>query len=144
VEVFGMIGGYHAGVCRTAVVGQGPPEAPRIWSHMVECQRLNLELIRPGVSSEEVYRRFTEAFTAHGYEPISFVGHGIGLYLHEEPYLGAFGHWELEEGMVLGVEPVLFVPGRYGLQLKDIVAVTAEGSELLSDVTDTTELLMVE
>ena len=142
LEVFGVLDGYHAGVCRTGVVQQPSAEAVRIWKNFVACRDLLAEIIAPGIGSGEVYRRFLEKFGELGYEPISFVGHGIGLFLHEEPYLGRFGHWILEEGMVLGVEPVVLTE-RFGLQLKDIVAVTSGGSERLSDVTDTDELLVI-
>lgn len=74
---------------------------------------------------------------------MSFVGHGIGLFVHEEPYIGRYGDAKLEEGMVLGTEPVLLVPGRFGFQVKDIVAVGRDGAEVLSDVTDTDELFLI-
>jgi Xaa-Pro aminopeptidase len=142
LEVFGVLDGYHAGVCRTGVVQQASPEALRIWSNFVRCRDQLAEIIRPGASSAEVYRRFLETFGELGYEPISFVGHGIGLFLHEDPYLGRYGDWTLHDGMVLGVEPVVLASD-FGLQMKDIVAVTAGGCERLSDVTDTDELLVI-
>ena len=142
LEVFGVLDGYHAGVCRTGVVQEAAPEALRIWANFVRCRDLLAEIIRPGARSGAVYERFLETFGELGYEPISFVGHGIGLFLHEEPYLGRHGDWTLEAGMVLGVEPVVLADG-FGLQLKDIVAVTERGSERLSDVTDTDSLLQI-
>ena len=142
LEVFGVLNGYHAGVCRTGVVGEASPEALRIWSNFVRCRDRLSETIRAGASSADVYRDFLGVFEELGYEPISFVGHGIGLFLHEAPYLGRYGDWQLEAGMVLGVEPVVLAQD-FGLQLKDIVAVTDDGAERLSDVTDTDELLTI-
>ena len=142
LEVFGVLNGYHAGVCRTGVVGEASPEALRIWSNFVRCRDRLSETIRAGASSADVYRDFLGVFEELGYEPISFVGHGIGLFLHEAPYLGRYGDWKLEAGMVLGVEPVVLAQD-FGLQLKDIVAVTDDGAERLSDVTDTDELLAI-
>lgn len=142
LEVFGVLDGYHAGVCRTGVVGEASPEALRIWSNFVRCRDRLGETIRTGASSAEVYRDFLELFGELGYEPISFVGHGIGLFLHEPPYLGRYGDWPLEAGMVLGVEPVVLAKD-FGLQLKDIVTVTDHGAERLSDVTNTDELLVI-
>ncbi|HEV8564109.1 MAG TPA: Xaa-Pro peptidase family protein [Actinomycetota bacterium] len=142
LEVFGVLDGYHAGVCRTAVVQEPSHEALRIWENFVRCRDLLAEIIRPGASSGAIYRRFLETFGELGYDPISFVGHGIGLFLHEEPYLGRFGEWVLQAGMVLGVEPVVLADG-FGLQLKDVVTVTNEGCERLSDVTKTDDLVMV-
>ena len=102
-----------------------------------------MDLIRPGIRCKHVYERFLEKFGELGFEPISFVGHGIGLFLHEEPYLGRHSDAVLEEGMVLGIEPLVYIPGRMGLQNKDMVAVTKDGCELLSDRTPTDELLRV-
>ena len=90
-----------------------------------------------------VYRRFLEKFDELGLEPISFVGHGIGVFLHEEPYLGRYGEEVLEEGMVVAIEPLVYIPGRMGLQNKDMLLVTRDGCELLSDATDTDKLIRV-
>jgi Xaa-Pro aminopeptidase len=144
VEIFPLIGGYHAGVCRTARVGVAPPRAEEIWQNLVECKYLVMEMIKPGASSRAIY----EAFIAHlgklGLPPIRFVGHGIGLHLHEKPYLAAHVDVPLEEGMVLGIEPLVYNTGHgFGMQNKDIVAVTGTGCALLSDYTDTDRLLVV-
>ena len=145
VEIFAMIGGYHAGVCRTASVGAPRPEAQRIWATLVACKHLILEMIRPGAGARAIYHAFVAKFDELGVPPISFVGHGIGLHLHEEPYLGKDKDYVLEAGMVLGIEPLVYRTGLgFGLQLKDMVAVTGTGAELLSDVTDTDELLVIE
>ncbi len=143
LEIFGTLAGYHAGVCRTAVVGEPSAEARRIWGVLVECRDAVFEAIRPGASAAAVYRRFLAIFGQLGFAPIAFVGHGIGQFLHEEPYLGARGDATLEAGMVLGVEPLVYAPGRFGLQNKDMVAVTERGCELLSDVTDTDRLFPI-
>jgi Xaa-Pro dipeptidase len=134
LEIFGVIAGYHAGICRTAVVGDPSEEALRIYATLVDCRRAVLEALRPGASAREVYRRYLEIFGILGYEPIRFVGHGIGLHLHEAPYLGDIEDHRVEAGMVFGVEPLLY--GReFGLQIKDMVAVGPEAAEILSDVT---------
>ena len=143
MEIFGVLDGYHAGVCRTAVVGEPTAEQARIWDNLIECKHLVMDLIKPGAHAEEVYRRFLEKFDELGLEPISFVGHGIGVFLHEEPYLGRYGEEVLEEGMVVAIEPLVYIPGRMGLQNKDMLLVTREGCELLSDATDTDELIRI-
>ena len=144
LEVFGMLDGYHAGICRTAVVQQATDEAAGIWSNIVACRDLIFDSIRDGASGAETYGRVAGRFRALGWEPMSFVGHGIGLFVHEEPYVGRYGDARLEAGMVLGTEPVLLVPGAFGFQVKDIVAVTGDGCEVLSDVTRTDELFVID
>lgn len=144
VEIFGIIGGYHAAVCRTAVVQEPSPDVKRIWRHLIECKALVLDMIRPGASTRSIYEAFLKKFSELDLPPISFVGHGIGLHLHEEPYLGGNRDSRLETGMVLGVEPLVYGWGKgFGLQIKDMVLVTSTGCEVLSDRTVNDELIMI-
>jgi Xaa-Pro dipeptidase len=144
LEVFGQLDGYHAGVCRTAVVEKASSEAADIWTNIVASRDLIFDAIADGASGAELYEKVKSRFEELRWEPLSFVGHGIGLFLHEEPYIGRYGDAEIEAGMVLGVEPVLLVPGRFGFQVKDVVAVGADGCEVLSDVTNTDQLVVIE
>ena len=140
-----MIGGYHAGVCRTAAVGEPPPHAERIWENLVACKYLLLDAIKPGASSRAIYDLYLRKVVELGLPPISFIGHGIGLHLHEDPYLGPTEDQALEAGMVLGIEPLIYETGfGFGMQNKDMVLVTASGCELLSDHLNTDKLLIVE
>ena len=143
MEIFGQKSGYLTGVCRTAVVGDATPEQYKIWSNLIECKYRVMDLIKPGVSCPEVYRQFLTKFSELGFEPISFVAHGIGLHLHEEPYMGRYGDEIVEKGMVGAFEPLVYIPGRFGMQNKDMFCVTETGCELLSDVTPTDSLLRV-
>lgn len=144
VEIFAVGDGYHAGVCRTARVGESPPHADEIWKNLVECKYLVLDMIKPGASTRKIYEAFITHLGKLGLPPIAFVGHGIGLHLHEEPYLGKYSDSTLEAGMVLGIEPLVYDTGHgFGMQNKDVVLVTETGSELLSDVTDTDELIAI-
>jgi len=141
-EIFGVRSGYHAGVCRTAVVGEPTAEQQRVWATIIQCRDIVLSEIRPGASAAHVYRSFSEVFEAAGLPAISFVGHGIGVHLHEDPYLGKYGDYRVEAGMVLGIEPLVYAPGR-GMQNKDMVLVTETGCELLSDVTPAETLIQI-
>src|SRR5712672_3668174 len=144
VEIFPMIGGYHAGVCRTAAVGAPPPHAERIWANLTACKYLLLDAIKPDASSRAIYELYLRKLGELGLPPISFIGHGIGLHLHEDPYLGPTQDQPLEAGMVLGIEPLIYETGfGFGMQNKDMVLVTRGGCELLSDYLDTDKLLIV-
>src|SRR5262245_6996502 len=143
MEIFGQKNGYLTGICRTAVVGDATPEQYKIWSNLIECKYLVMDLIKPGASCPEVYKKFLDKFSALGFEPISFVAHGIGLHLHEEPYMGCYGNETVEAGMVGAFEPLVYIPGRFGMQNKDMFCVNETGCELLSDVTPADELLRV-
>jgi Xaa-Pro dipeptidase len=144
VEIFPIIAGYHAGVCRTAVVEMAPPQAERIWANLTACKHMLLDTIKPGASSRAIYERYLAKTEELNLPRISFVGHGIGLHLHEDPYLGPTADQPLEPGMVLGIEPLIYQTGfGFGMQNKDMVLVTERGCELLSDVTDTDRLMVV-
>jgi Xaa-Pro aminopeptidase len=144
VEIFPIIGGYHAGVCRTAAVEPPPPQAQRIWANLTACKHLLLDAIKPGASTRAIYQLYLKKVGELGLPPISFIGHGIGLHLHEDPYLGPTEDRALEAGMVLGIEPLIFETGfGFGMQNKDMVLVTTSGCELLSDYLDTDELLII-
>lgn len=143
MEIFGQKNGYLAGVCRTAMVGQATAEQEKIWANLIACKYLVMELIKPGAACREVYQKFLNKFGELGFEPISFVAHGIGLHLHEEPYMGRYGNETVEAGMVGAFEPLVYIPGRFGMQNKDMFCVSEKGCELLSDYTPTDTLLRV-
>jgi Xaa-Pro dipeptidase len=144
VEIFPMIDGYHAGVCRTAAVGEPPPEAERIWANLTACKHMLLSTLKPGIGSRRVYELYLDKLRELEMKPISFIGHGIGLHLHEDPYLGPTPDQALEVGMVLGVEPLVMDTGYgFGMQNKDMVAINEAGCELLSDYTNTDRLIIV-
>jgi Xaa-Pro aminopeptidase len=144
VEIFPIIAGYHAGVCRTAAIGAAPPEADRIWANLTACKHLLLDVIKPGASTKKIYELYRRKLAELDLPAISFVGHGIGLHLHEDPYLGPTEDQPLEAGMVLGIEPLVYETGfGFGMQNKDMLLVTPDGCEILSDHLDTDALLIV-
>lgn len=151
VEIFSVIGGYQAGVCRTAVVQEAPPKAEEIWKHLVDCKYQIMEMVKPGASCRRIYDAFIAKLSEANLPPISFVGHGIGLHLHEDPYLGKApvlgkpgSDAVIEKDMVLGFEPLCYETGYgFGMQNKDMLLVTEAGCDLLSDYTNTDKLLVV-
>jgi Xaa-Pro aminopeptidase len=143
MEIFGQKNGYLAGVCRTAVVGQATSEQEKIWANLIECKYLVMDMIKPGARCSEIYQKFLAKFSELCFDPISFVAHGIGLHLHEEPYMGRYGDEIVEAGMVGAFEPLVYIPERFGMQNKDMFCVSQGGCELLSDYTPADTLLTV-
>lgn len=93
-----------------------------------------MELIRPGVESRQVDQAARQVISDYGYGEYfgHGTGHGIGLEIHEEPHISHASQQLLEEGMVFTVEPGIYLPGRFGIRLEDIVVVTKSGCHLLS------------
>jgi Xaa-Pro dipeptidase len=144
VEIFPIIDGYHVGVCRTAVVGEAPPHADLIWANLTACKHLLLDVMKPGADTRWIYDVYLQKLRELGLPPISFIGHGMGLHLHEDPYLGPTSPQPLEAGMVLAFEPLVFETGHnFGLQIKDVVVINDTGCELLSDFTNTDRLTVI-
>lgn len=145
VEIFTVKHGYQAGVCRTAVVGEPSAIATQVYANLAECRELLLDLIKPGVAAHAVYDTFRAKFDQLGLPAISFVGHSIGVNLHETPYLAPRVTQPLEAGMVFGIEPLVYRSGYgFGMQIKDIIAVSPDGCDVLSDVTPTATPYLIE
>ena len=83
--------------------------------------------------SSDVYRIYSEAMDAARLPPYHFVGHGLGITLHEEPFVNELKSIPLEEGMVLCIEPLTLLEGRFGIQIEDEVLITAHGYEPFSE-----------
>jgi Xaa-Pro dipeptidase len=144
VEIFPTLDGYHAGVCRTACVGTPPAYAERIWANLSACKYLLLRAIKPQADTRAIYEHYLCKLSELELPPISFIGHGIGLHLHEDPYLGPTESQPLEPGMVIAIEPMTLETGHgFGMQNKDMVLVTDSGCELLSAYSDTDQLIRV-
>ncbi len=136
IDVIGSAGGYYSDVARTAVVGEPSPRQQEIYDLLMEVHRRTLAGLRPGAPTTEPYRIYRDAMTEAGLPPYHFVGHGLGISLHEEPFLSAHNEMLLEEGMVMCVEPLTFVRGEFGVQIEDEVLITASGHELLTEAGD--------
>lgn len=129
LDTFVSIGGYLSDTGRAIVIGEATDEQRDIWQRMQKTLAFVHETIRPGVRADEVWRAFVGDFEQRGLEPaIGFLGHGLGLSLHEEPYIAPHSETVLEEGMVLAVEPI-YRRGTSGFHLEDNLIVTAMGVE---------------
>ena len=133
VDVFANIDGYLSDIARTSVIGRASDEQKAIWNKLVESENMLLEIIRPGARTGQIWSQFLDHFQSMGLEPgINFLGHGIGLTLHEEPFISRYHDYVIEEGMVLAIEPVYFTE-TMGFHLEDEVIVRADGCEMISD-----------
>ncbi len=144
VDIIASKNGYYCDVCRTLVVGRPSKEQLDIWNTIIGARTLILNKIKPGINSHDLYSLYNNFVTEKGLTSIDFVGHGLGLGLHEEPYIGKYGGAIFSPGMVLCIEPIHVVPGVMGFQVEDEILVTEHGYELLTGSSDSTELPIIE
>ncbi|WP_244605240.1 M24 family metallopeptidase [Halorussus halobius] len=127
---------YPGDQTRTVVFAGDPPEEfERVHEVVREAQQAGVEAAEPGVPAEAVDRAAREVIEEAGYGDrfTHRTGHGVGLDVHEEPYVVAGNETELEPGMVFSVEPGVYLPGEFGVRIEDLVAVTEDGCERLND-----------
>ncbi|MFI6481574.1 aminopeptidase P family protein [Nonomuraea sp. NPDC050663] len=126
----GLKGGYGSDTTRTVYVGDNPPDEVREVHDIVrQAQQAAFEAVRPGVACQEIDRVARRVITDAGYGEyfIHRVGHGIGLTTHEPPYMVEGETQELVPGMCFSIEPGIYLPGRFGVRIEDIVTVTEDG-----------------
>jgi Xaa-Pro aminopeptidase len=129
IDVFATTGGYLSDTGRSVFVGEVTPEHRATWKAMEETLASIYQVVRPGTSTAELWQVFVSEFRSHSMEPvIRFLGHGLGISLHEEPFIAGHTDVELEAGMVFAIEPVYRVGG-LGFHLEDNVIVTEDGYE---------------
>lgn len=139
VDTGGGFHGYQSDISRTWAVG-GPAgvEEVRAWNAVHAAQLRAFETIRPGVRAGEIDRAARASIESSGY-PGGYevfthrLGHGIGMQGHEDPYFDRGSEVVLAPGMTLSNEPGIYLYGRFGVRLEDIVAVTEDGAEHFGD-----------
>ena len=126
----GLKDGYGSDTTRTVHVGEPTGEEREVFELVREAQQAGFEAVRPGVQCQEVDRAARRVIAAAGYGErfVHRTGHGIGLTTHEPPYMVEGETRPLEPGMCFSIEPGVYLPGRFGVRIEDIVTVTAEAA----------------
>jgi Xaa-Pro aminopeptidase len=141
LDIGGSLGGYCSDTTRTLWVtggdpANGPtPEFRQLFDLLREAQAEASSTVRPGVPCERIDGVARAIITAGGHGPNFFhrVGHGIGLEAHEDPYMVAGNSEVLRSGMVFSVEPGIYLEGRYGARIEDIVVCGPDGPDTLNE-----------
>jgi len=132
---FGVIlADYCSDRTRTVHVGRPSRETRQVYEAVQEAQQAAIAAVRPGVTAAEVdgaARRVLRKLKLARYFTHS-TGHGLGLEIHEAPRLAMGQSQKLEPGMVITIEPGVYVPGRWGVRIEDVVVVTSSGCEVLT------------
>ena len=129
-------GRYMSDLTRVLVTGRPTQKLEKIYKIVLEAQLRAIATIRPGVPVKEVDRAARGYIEEAGYGK-KFghgLGHGFGLQIHESPFMSGFSQKTLEPGMVVTVEPGIYLPGWGGVRIEDDILVTRDGHEVLSCV----------
>lgn len=126
--------GYCSDITRTVSVGEPSADMTDAYGILRAAQAAAVAAVRPGVRAETVDGVARSVIEDGGFGEffIHRTGHGIGIEEHEEPYIVAGNHTVLEPGHAFSVEPGIYVPGRFGMRVEDIVVVTEAGAEPLN------------
>lgn len=135
---FGVVlDGYCSDMTRTVHLGRPTDEERRVYDAVLEAQEAGVAAVRPGANGAEVdeaarsvlRRAKLDKWFTHS------TGHGVGLEIHEGPRLAARQTQKLEAGMVITIEPGVYMPGKFGVRIEDMVLVTKTGGEILTPST---------
>jgi Xaa-Pro aminopeptidase len=134
LDIGGTRAGYASDTTRTAFVGEPPAEFRALYEVLEAAQAAACDAVAPGVPAEQVDAAAREIIAEAGYgeQFIHRTGHGIGLETHEEPYIVAGNTEPLEVGNAFSIEPGIYVAGRWGARIEDIVVCTADGGDRLN------------
>lgn len=129
-------GGYHSDLTRVWATGKVPPKLLRIYGVVLKAQQAAIAAIRPGAKCQDVDHIARSVIDEAGYAKYfgHGLGHGIGLDIHEGPRFSPISTDELKPGMVVTVEPGIYLPGFGGVRIEDDVLVTRDGHEVLTSV----------
>jgi len=129
-----VIQGYCSDMTRTVGIGEVTGELKRIYAAVLEAQERALEAVAPGKTGQELDALARGILEDKGYGQYFShgLGHGVGLMIHEAPSLSKISQDVLEPGMVITIEPGVYIPDLGGVRIEDLVLVTERGYEVLS------------
>ncbi|KSW11339.1 hypothetical protein CF15_00250 [Pyrodictium occultum] len=133
IDLGAVYKGYCSDMTRTAMEG-AREEFRRVAEAVHEATYTAIDAIEPGVTSHEVYEAARRVLASHGLDKyfIHSLGHGVGIEIHEKPRVSYKSETKLREGMVVTVEPGVYIPGKFGVRIEEMVLVTQRGARLLT------------
>ena len=134
IDIGGTKDGFFSDMTRMAAVGRPPEGYEEVHAVVEAAVQAALKAARPGVSAKAVDAAARGVITAAGYGEyfVHRTGHGLGTEVHEPPYLTSVSETILEPGMVFSIEPGIYLPGRFGIRLEEIVILRDDGPEIFS------------
>jgi len=140
-----QVDGYGVEVERTFFLGWVPEEARRPFATVMRARALAYELVKPGAVLEEIDLQVRQILIEAGYQEriLHRTGHGLGITGHEAPYLALGDSRKLQAGMLVSIEPGIYIPGLGGFRHSDTVLISKTGNLRLTDAPDTLEALTI-
>ena len=129
MDIGALYNGYHSDMTRTVAVKSCSDYQREIYDIVYKAQTTALEAVKAGVKAFDIDKIARDIITEAGYgkEFGHSTGHGVGLYIHEEPYVSTRGEAILSENMVITVEPGIYLEGKFGVRIEDMVLVKENG-----------------
>lgn len=137
-----VVGGMHADMTRTVAVGEASVKQREIYDIVLRAQLAAIAAVKDGVLCSEVDRAARDVIVHAGYGSYfgHSTGHSVGFEIHEDPVFSPASHDVAKTGMVITVEPGIYLPGQFGVRIEDMVLVTPDGCE---DLTHSPKDLMI-
>jgi Xaa-Pro aminopeptidase len=134
IDIGARSGDFSSDITRMAVIGTAPPGYDAVHDVVEAAVQAALAACRPGVRASAVDRAARTVIEAAGYGPqfVHRTGHGMGLEGHEPPWISESSDTVLQAGMVFSIEPGIYIEGRFGIRLEEIVILHDDGPEVLS------------
>jgi len=122
--------GYCSDMTRTVAIGHASEEMKKVYYTVLEAQQAGIAKARPGVSGREIHMAAAKVIADAGYGPYfgHGFGHGLGLLVHEGPGASPNNTSPLVEGSVISAEPGIYIPGKFGVRIEDLLYLTGEGN----------------
>lgn len=121
------IKGYCSDMTRTIFVGEIAEEVKPIYDLVLKNQIQTIQEMKDGASTRLLSKMVENDFKFHGYDLIHSLGHGVGMEIHEAPYVSYRSEAQLKENMVVTDEPGIYIPGKFGVRIEDTVQITKFG-----------------
>ena len=143
IDIGGRKGTFPSDMTRMSVLGEPPEGYLEIHAIVERAVQAAMASAKPGVMAKDVDAAARDVITEAGYGEffVHRLGHGLGIDIHEPPYITATSEVILDEGMVFSVEPGIYLQGRFGVRLEEIVILRSEGPEILSELTRETNFI---
>jgi len=136
LDIGGRKDGYPSDMTRVGTIGRVDPEFDKVWGVVNEAVQAAVAAARPGVTAASVDKAARDVITAAGYGEFFLhrLGHGLGIDVHEPPYITGTSDRLLEEGNVFSIEPGVYLAGRFGIRLEEIVILRKDRAEIFSEL----------